>query len=141
MGRMMRGILGYLLIVFLLQPFLVSAEQYNDNECKTSEEISDSCFWMRGRYAVYNGSCVRRIWPVGTKRMICVPDKYESHEELFDELWDQVYKICGEYTDVGWYIFADFLVCPLQKDIPGHMRAVCIKSAKNLRVQCPPEKK
>jgi hypothetical protein len=119
---------------------LVSAEQYNDNECKASKETTDSCYWIRGRYAVNNGSCVRRIWPVGTNRMLCVPDNYESHYEFFDKLFDAVYKDCGKDVDVEWYIFADFLVCPLEEDIPGTMRAVCIKSDKNLRVQCPPEK-
>jgi hypothetical protein len=33
----------------------------------------------------------------------------------------------------NYFIFGDFVVCPLEKEIPGAMRSVCIKSAQNLR--------
>jgi hypothetical protein len=33
------------------------------------------------------------------------------------------------------YIFGDFTICPIEPDVPGHMRAVCVAAAKNLVVQ------
>jgi len=32
------------------------------------------CAWVQGRFAVYNGSSVRRIWIVGTRRIVAIPD-------------------------------------------------------------------
>jgi hypothetical protein len=45
--------------------------------------------------------------------------KFEIHE--FDEM-------AVEYSVMG-----DFLVCPREKDVPGAMRNVCIKTAENLK--------
>jgi hypothetical protein len=33
------------------------------------------------------------------------------------------------------YIYGDFDICPLQPDVPGHMRSVCVAGAENLVVQ------
>ena len=33
------------------------------------------------------------------------------------------------------YIFGDFTICPIEPDILGHMRDVCVTAAKNLVVQ------
>jgi hypothetical protein len=44
--------------------------------------------------------------------------EFEIHD--FDEM-------AGEYSVIG-----DFVVCPREKDTPGAMRNVCIKTAKNL---------
>jgi hypothetical protein len=48
---------------------------------------------------------------------------------------DPLYKLLGDdISDLDDYvIFGDFVVCPLEKEIPGKMRSVCIKSARNLR--------
>ena len=33
------------------------------------------------------------------------------------------------------YIYGDFEICPVEPDIPGHMRSVCVMDAKKLVVQ------
>ncbi|MGD9162093.1 MAG: hypothetical protein PVG39_27020, partial [Desulfobacteraceae bacterium] len=58
-----------------------------------------------------------------------------------DDIYSEVIKFCGKDTLVNWYIFADFLVCPLEKDTPGTMRTICVKSVKNIRVECPKKNK
>jgi hypothetical protein len=40
---------------------------------------------------------------------------------------------CSIQTVSDYFLFGDFVVCPLEKDTPGAKRSVCIKSARNLR--------
>jgi hypothetical protein len=82
------------------------------------------CFAFHGRFAVYTGDGQETLWPVGTHRLL---------RPVFGT--DTLYKLLGEdtrYLD-EYFIFGDFVVCPLEKDTPGHIRNVCIKSARNLR--------
>ena len=43
--------------------------------------------------------------------------------------------VSDQFRNSGTQIYADFVVCPFEKDIPGHMRNVCIESAKNILVE------
>lgn len=85
---------------------------------------SDKCFAFHGRFAVYTGDSQKTLWPVGTHRLLR-PD-YGS-EPLLKLLGDDI------STLDDYFIFGDFVVCPLEKEIPGHLRSVYIKSARNLR--------
>ena len=62
-----------------------------------------------------------RIWPVGTNRMLYVAGT------LPEKIQDRY----GFNVDV----FANLEICRLEKDIPGHMRGVCIESAENIRFE------
>ncbi len=48
---------------------------------------------------------------------------------------DPLYKLLGDDTrdQDDYFIFGDFEVCPLEKEIPGQMRNVCVKTARSLR--------
>ena len=85
------------------------------------------CFSIHARYAVYTGNGMEELWPVGTHRVFWVASG--SHE---------LNVLLGDNPD-DFYVFGDFVVCPLSKNVPGEMRHVCIKQAKNLRrVKRPP---
>jgi hypothetical protein len=89
--------------------------------CKSDPDIVAECFTIHGRISVYNGSGVRRIWRIGTKRMLYVPDEFAIPESL------------RELT-MGVDIYGDFLICPLEKQKPGHMQRVCIEKAQHLAI-------
>jgi len=84
------------------------------------------CFNFHGRFAVYTGDSQVVLWPVGTHRVLRVMSGLELPCKLLDD--------CSNIQTVGdYFVFGDFVVCPLEKDTPGAMRSVCIKSARNLR--------
>lgn len=94
---------------------------YEKENCKTNPDVVGNCFKIRGRINEWNGSMTTRIWPVGTNRMLYVAGT------LPEKIQDRY----GFNVDV----FANLEICRLEKDIPGHMRGVCIESAENIRFE------
>jgi hypothetical protein len=88
------------------------------------ESSSGKCFAFHGRFAVYTGDSQQTLWPVGTYRLL--RPEYGT-EPLLKLLGNDI------STLDDYFIFGDFIVCPLEKEIPGHIRSVYIKSARNLR--------
>jgi len=88
--------------------------------CK--ETVYGKCFSIHARFAVYTGDGQEDLWPVGSKRLLGVSGAGEKLEAMTSGVY------LGEY-----YIFGDFVVCPLEKEVPGKKRIVCIKEMKNLR--------
>jgi hypothetical protein len=93
---------------------------------KAGDESSSSgkCFAFHGRFAVYTGDSQQTLWPVGTHRLL--RPEYGT-EPLLKLLGNDI------STLDDYFIFGDFVVYPLEKEIPGHVRSVYIKSARNLR--------
>ena len=84
------------------------------------------CFNIHGRFAVYTGDGQQVLWPIGTHRLLRVISGQEIPCKLLDDCLN--IETLGDYS-----VFGDFVVCPLEKDTPGAMRSVSIKSARNLR--------
>jgi hypothetical protein len=99
-----------------------STDVGQDARCKGSAAVVGECFVVHGRLSDWNGNPTLRIWPVGTRRILGVPEGYFLPENV---------EAC-----VGWdrfqNLYADFLVCPLAPERPGHMRPVCVESATSL---------
>ena len=73
------------------------------------------CGWVHGRYAVYNGSSVRRIWVIGTHRIVA----------LADDDQDLPPAIASYQQDPsGGAVYGDFYVCAREANRPGHMQHV-----------------
>jgi hypothetical protein len=102
---------------------LCTSSAFAQNSCAQSLS-SEKCFGFHGRFAVYTADGKQTLWPVGTRRILRV----ESGA-------DPLLKFLGDdpVNANNYFIFGDFVVCPLEKEIPGAMRSVCIKSAQNLR--------
>jgi hypothetical protein len=62
------------------------------------------------------------LWPVGTHRLLWAARGTKKLEAMLRNHEDDS------------SIFGDFVVCPLTKDVPGEMRHVCIKEARNLKL-------
>ena len=103
--------------------------------CKTPENAA-SCYWTRGRLAVYNGGPPNiRVWKIGTKRILGIesgPNYNEAvEEENGPDLPPNVLRVLEPHA----LVFADFEVCPLEAARPRHMQHACIEAAKNIVVR------
>jgi hypothetical protein len=87
---------------------------------------SGQCGWVHGRYAVYNGSGVRRIWVIGTHRIIALAD---SDEDVPSAI--VLYQQAGT-TDP---LFGDFYVCAREPSRAGHMQHVRLERTRHLSFQ------
>jgi len=68
------------------------------------------------------------IWLTGARRIV-------SLENATDDLPPVVQKYLEMTSMNHSYIYGDFDICPLEPDVPGHMREVCVVAAENLVVQ------
>jgi hypothetical protein len=87
------------------------------------------CGWVHGRYAVYNGSAVHRIWIIGTNRMLSLDMDQEDIPAQFLPLFKS-----RSFEPVGSAIIGDFYVCASKRRVAGRMQGVKLKRARNLRV-------
>jgi hypothetical protein len=113
----MKYVLGVLAIFALGCVIPGAAAQ---DPCK--ETSYGKCFSTHARFAIYTGDGQEDLWPVGSKRLLGVSGAGDQLEGMTSGVYP------GEY-----YVFGDFVVCPLEKEVPGKKRSVCIKEMKNLR--------
>ncbi|WP_443750710.1 hypothetical protein [Asticcacaulis solisilvae] len=83
------------------------------------------CAWVHGRYVVANGSGIRRIWIIGTHRVVHQYDDDEVRPETIRR-----YETVNAWGGDGLY--GDFQVCALEKSRPGHMQHVRITATRRL---------
>ena len=77
------------------------------------------CGWVHGRFSIWNGSSVRRIWVMGSNHLLALRDYDEDAPGDLD-------------VGIEKSVFGDFLVCALDRYKPGHMQHVRVHKAKNL---------
>ena len=92
------------------------------NSCESVGEDSTPCFTVHGRLYVSTGLRAR-IWVVGTKRLLGVENLNALPKNISNLLTTEN------------RIYGDFVVCPLTRDEPGHMRIVELCSGSNLVIQ------
>jgi len=109
-------------VITLILAALPPGETAQTPRCKGRPEVTGSCFVVHGRMSSWNGNPVFRIWPVGTTRMLGVRDTYDLPPNI---------ALCTPLEESN-RLYADFEVCPLAPDRPGHMRPVCVESATTL---------
>jgi hypothetical protein len=86
------------------------------------------CRWVHGRFAVYNGSSVRRIWLLGTKRIVALKD---DDPNLPPEV-EQYQRGSASYGGFQDALFGDFYVCALEPSRPGRMQHVRLERTRKL---------
>jgi hypothetical protein len=84
---------------------------------------SGQCGWVHGRYAVYNGSSVRRIWVIATHRVVALAD---DDQDIPPEIAQY------QQDPAGGALFGDFYVCALEPSRPGHMQHIRLGRTRNL---------
>ena len=110
--------------------------------CKTPANQS-TCYWTRGRLALYNGAPPWRMWKVGTNRIVAIYSGAAAWTERkerdgaspeFPANLKKTYD--SQIKDPSLErVFADFEICPLEPERSDEMQAMCIESAKNIVVQ------
>ncbi|WP_439571641.1 hypothetical protein [Sphingomonas sp.] len=81
------------------------------------------CRWVRGRYRVYNGSSIRRIWIIGTTRIVAMRDD-DPHEP----------PMIRKHGVPGNSLYGQFLICARERSRPGQMQHVRITATNNIAV-------
>ena len=122
-------ILG-LLLTSSVNVLAQSPVEAKEKSCREHPLLTGRCFTVRGRLSVYNGAPARRIWKVGTKRILGISEQRFSVAGYRNIPEDIESKISEDVA-----LYGDFLVCPFTRSKPGEMQLVCIDEAKNLVVK------
>src|SRR4051794_40110103 len=90
------------------------------------------CKWVHGRFNVWNGSGVQRIWVIGTRRMIAL---YDFDEDVLPEIrrYEAGTAVYSGRKEDGLY--GDFFVCARERSRPGRMQHVRVVRTRNLVFQ------
>ncbi|HEX4737186.1 MAG TPA: hypothetical protein VH331_06470 [Allosphingosinicella sp.] len=91
------------------------------------------CGWVHGRFAIYNGSSVRRIRIIGTHRTVAMRDDDERIPPEIDR-----YEQSGPYFDLKDSLSGDFRICARETRRLGHMQHVRVTATRNLIFQGKP---
>jgi hypothetical protein len=89
--------------------------------CKGHRAVMAPCMTVHGRLSLWNGTPTRRIWKIGTRRMLGVREGFELPRNIRSYM---------ETTD--HQLYGDCEVCPLTREERGVMQMVCVESARNL---------
>jgi hypothetical protein len=85
------------------------------------------CRWVHGRFNLWDGSSVRRIWIIGTHRIVALRDEDSDVPPVIKR-----YLYSGFYPTKADGLFGDFKVCALEPNQMGHMQHVRLQATENL---------
>jgi hypothetical protein len=88
---------------------------------------SEQCVTQHSRLSSQNGTALK-IWLIGTMRMVGL-------ENDIDDLPPLVRKYMDMTSPDHSYIYGDFSICPLEPEVAGHLRRVCVTGAEKLVVR------
>ena len=108
----------------LLVALLLAAAPAGDN---APPQRAGDCRWVHGRYAIYNGAGVRRIWVIGTRRIINLLD---DDDDIPPEI--RRYQNAAPYYGFEDALYGDFYVCARANSRPGWMQPVRLLRTRNL---------
>jgi hypothetical protein len=106
------------------------ASEATEKSCRTHPMLIGRCFTVHGRLSIYNGAPARRLWKIGTKRVLGI-----SEQRFAVEGYRNVPEYVESKLNQDVAIVGDFVVCPFTRSKPGEMQLVCIEDAKNLVVR------
>ena len=109
--------------IAVLTAVLLNASIPNSPPARTGD-----CKWVHGRFAIYNGSGVRRIWLIGTHRIIAIYDED-------DKIPPAIARYQSNATDYRGFddaLYGEFYVCALEPSRPGWMQHVRIVRTRKL---------
>ena len=92
-----------------------------------NEKPIAACVKRHGRLSSQNGIAYK-IWIVGTTRVVALANDPTDFPPQVQSYLDMT---SPDQSD----IFGDFDICPVEPDVPGQMRRVCVSGAEKLVVQ------
>lgn len=111
----------FVFIVLLSAPLF--ADDSVNPPCKTDKRVVAACFKVHGRLSNWNGNPTRRIWIIGTKRMLGIREDTSLPKALE--------RAKPDFDDVST---GDFEVCPFTRERKGWMQIVCVASVSNIKM-------
>jgi hypothetical protein len=121
----LRALLSAVVLVTPAVALLDQRVPATESSWRCSAQPVEPCFKHRGRLSGQNG-IARTIWLVGTTRKVNVRN---------EEIPSFIEKYLDMTSEDHSYIFGVFEICPVERDVPGHMRAVCVARGEELVVQ------
>lgn len=98
-------------------------------KCQSRSDLAGACYQVHGRLNAWNGGpATEKIWVVGTKRLLAVYSRSD-----YTSVMPKV--ISAQLNSFDTKIYADFLVCPLEKEKPRHEGYVCVEAARNILIE------
>jgi len=120
------------LTVALLTALSTTAFADSGTSCTQSRAIVGRCFVIHGRMFFPNGNPPVRISRIGTKRILGVLDG-AKRDDTDSALPDDLRQRLGPEWD-KYEVYGDFNVCPLERERPGWMQFVCVRSIRHVRI-------
>ena len=102
-----------------------AASQSASWQCRA--QYVEACFKHHGRLSSQNGIALR-IWLIGTTRMVAL-------ENDAQDLPPVVRKYLDMTSPDHSYIYGDYTICPVEPDVPGRLRRVCVTGGEKLVAQ------
>ncbi|TMJ18816.1 MAG: hypothetical protein E6G92_03015 [Alphaproteobacteria bacterium] len=101
--------------------------------CRANPDRVGSCRTVHGRFFFANGTPSKRIWVVGTRRILGVSERPAAGGEGVEGLPANLQAALPDQP-FRTEVYGDFEVCPFTRERPGWMQIVCIARAARLHV-------
>ncbi|MEA3034411.1 MAG: hypothetical protein QOH04_162 [Sphingomonadales bacterium] len=108
--------------------FLLAFAHAATSAATTPPSHAGDCKWVHGRYTIYNGSGVRRIWVIGTRRLIALHD---GDRDVPPEI-DAYAQGFTSYRGFADALSGDFYVCARERSRPGWIQHVRLAKTRHL---------
>ncbi|MGB9254901.1 MAG: hypothetical protein WCC25_08720 [Candidatus Korobacteraceae bacterium] len=105
-------------------PLTLSGSDTEVPSCPKDPRVIAACYTVHGRLNNWNGNPTRRIWIVGTKRMLGLRDGTELPVALQKPL-----------SDFDHEVYGDFEFCPFTPEKPGVMQVGCLAAVSNYQIK------
>lgn len=112
-----------LLVAAALAQTMVAPSAHAANRGWFPKKVGE-CGWVHGRFGVYNGSGIARIWVIGTSHMLNQRDGDPIGPEV-------LYPAKGGWDPIKHAVYGDFYVCAVERHIKGEMQQVRIQRVRN----------
>jgi hypothetical protein len=92
---------------------------------QTPPAHTGDCKWVHGLYVIANGSSVRRVWIIGSHRVVAHYDDENTDISRAIQRYESLHS-----DSEGLY--GDFHICAVENNRPGHMQHVRIDGMRRL---------
>lgn len=113
-----------LALFLVVLPVVLDASDTESSSCRGDSRVVAGCFQVHGRLSNWNGNPTRRIWIIGTKRMLGLRDGTELPAALQKSL-----------SDFDHEVYGDFEFCPFTSPKSGVMQVGCVAKVSNYQIK------
>jgi len=112
------------LVLCLVAPTVLDASDTEVPACRKDSRVIAACYTVHGRLSNWNGNPTRRIWIIGTKRILGLREGTELPGVLEESL-----------SDFDHEVYGDFEFCPFTPLKAGVMQVGCLAAVSNYQIK------